>query len=266
MNDNFYLALAAILLIPIIPAYILYKFLPASDTDVSGPFKGLTLKLKGAFAGYFLLVLVSLGLQYALMNNKQEKVIEQLTADLRNSDSTNAQLNTKLNGAVTDWYVKGLISPAGKEGTRFFFDDGTTNNSPDGSFELIKRCIAKEGVAKPPKWMCVYNLNTGFKVISLNRELSHPDIAAYDIAFDDKQHEIRIRKPIPINSIEKDSIVAIANFIDKNPELKTKVVAIDPAFTQKAEIIQQEIRVDKQRRAQFDKIQLLNKKTTSPAL
>jgi hypothetical protein len=41
MTDNFYLTLAAILLISIIPAYILYKFLHASETNVSGPFQGL---------------------------------------------------------------------------------------------------------------------------------------------------------------------------------------------------------------------------------
>jgi hypothetical protein len=73
MADNFYLTLAAILLIPIIPAYILYKFLPASETDVSGPYQDLSLKLKGAFAGYFLLVMVGLALQYVIMNNKQER-------------------------------------------------------------------------------------------------------------------------------------------------------------------------------------------------
>lgn len=263
MTDNFYLALAAILIIPIIPAYILYKFLPASDTDVSGPFKGLTLKMKGAFAGYFLLVLIALGLQYVLMSNKQEKEIHRLSAALKQSDSIVAQLNTRLTGAVTDWYVKGLVSPANKEGTRFFFDDGTTNNSPDGSFELIKRCIAKEGTAKPPKWMCVYNVNTGFKVVSLNRELAHPDIAAYDISFDDTNHEIRIKKPIPINSIEKDSIVAIANFIENNPEIKTQVVAMDPMFTQKAEVFKQEIKIDRIRKANFDKA-LLQRRVATP--
>lgn len=73
MADNFYLTLAAILLLPLVPAFIIYKFLPASDTDVSGPYQGLSLKLKGAFAGYFLLVIVGLVLQYAVMNNKQEK-------------------------------------------------------------------------------------------------------------------------------------------------------------------------------------------------
>jgi hypothetical protein len=71
MSDNFFLVLAAILIVPLIPAYIIYKFLPASDTDVSGPYSGLSLKLKGAFAGYFLLVIVGLALQYAVMNNKQ---------------------------------------------------------------------------------------------------------------------------------------------------------------------------------------------------
>jgi hypothetical protein len=83
MADNFYLALAAILLVPIIPAYILYKFLPASDTDVSGPYQGLSLKLKGAFAGYFLLVMVGLALQYVIMNNKQERAIESLSAQTK---------------------------------------------------------------------------------------------------------------------------------------------------------------------------------------
>lgn len=112
----------------------------------------------------------------------------------------------------------------------FFYDDGTTNNAPDGSFELIKRSIAKEGKASPPKWMCVYNLNTGFKVVSLNRDIEHPDIASYNIAFDDSKHEILVKKPIDINSIEKDSVVAVANFIEKNPELKAKVLEINPNF------------------------------------
>ena len=48
------------ILLPIIPAYILYKTLPAKTT-VTGPFKGLNVQLGGAFGGYFLLVLVILG-------------------------------------------------------------------------------------------------------------------------------------------------------------------------------------------------------------
>src|ERR1043166_5494092 len=48
------------ILLPLTPAYILYKALPAK-TNVTGPFKGLNIQLSGAFAGYFLLVLVIMG-------------------------------------------------------------------------------------------------------------------------------------------------------------------------------------------------------------
>jgi hypothetical protein len=54
--DCLYLLL--ILLLPLLPAFVLFRFLPAS-ADVQGPFKGLTIKLGGAFAGYFLTVLLS---------------------------------------------------------------------------------------------------------------------------------------------------------------------------------------------------------------
>jgi hypothetical protein len=45
------------ILLPLLPAYILYRNLPAK-TVVKGPFKGLSIQLSGAFAGYFLLVLI----------------------------------------------------------------------------------------------------------------------------------------------------------------------------------------------------------------
>jgi hypothetical protein len=44
-------------LLPLVPAYILFRALP-SQAEVSGPFKGLTMKLGGAFAGYFLIFLL----------------------------------------------------------------------------------------------------------------------------------------------------------------------------------------------------------------
>lgn len=248
MTDNFFLVLAAILLVPLIPAFLIYKFLPASDTDVSGPYTGLSLKLKGAFAGYFLLVIVALLLQYRVMNNKQEKQIETLTREASQKDTAIAQLKSQVAASanpVIDWKIKGAVTPGGREGTRFFYDDGTTSNAPDGSFELIKRSIAREGTAKPPKWMCIYNAATGFKVVSLNRDIQHPDIAAFNVSFDDEKHEILVRKPIDINSIEKDSVVAVANFIEKNPELKAEVQRIDPTLFQKANMIQTQRQLDR---------------------
>lgn len=60
MNDIVLITIA--ILLPIAPAYILYKALPPEkESTVSGPFKGLMIKLSGAFAGYFLLVLTILG-------------------------------------------------------------------------------------------------------------------------------------------------------------------------------------------------------------
>ena len=45
------------MLLPILPAILLFKLLP-STADVSGPFQGLQIKLGGAVAVYFLLVLI----------------------------------------------------------------------------------------------------------------------------------------------------------------------------------------------------------------
>lgn len=48
-----------ILLVPMVPAFLLFKFLPSSASNVEGPFKGLNIKLSGAFAGYFVTVLLA---------------------------------------------------------------------------------------------------------------------------------------------------------------------------------------------------------------
>ena len=265
MTDNLYVALSAILLLPIIPAFILYKFLPSKEPDEVGgetgsigPVKALSWKLKGAFAGYFLLVMVGLALQYFGMNSRQQKQIDALNQSLKFSADSILTMKSQIIASanpVIDWTVKGLISPAEKEDTKFFYDDGTTNNSPDGTFKLVKRCIASQGTANPPGWICVYNSKKGFKIVSLNREIPHPDIAALNIAFDDTKHEIIIRKPIEINSIAKDSVVAVANFIQRNPTiLNTVVTTIDRNFIAKADVIKEEKETRRIQNLGFEKI------------
>ncbi len=62
MNDTLIeevIRMGAVILIPILPAYILYKTL-RSTAVVNGPLKGFKIHLGGAFAGYFTLVLVLL--------------------------------------------------------------------------------------------------------------------------------------------------------------------------------------------------------------
>ena len=62
--------IAVVVLVPLIPAFLLYKFLPHGRTEVGGPFKGLDIKLSGAFAGYFLVVLIVTSLLVFLIKTK----------------------------------------------------------------------------------------------------------------------------------------------------------------------------------------------------
>jgi hypothetical protein len=48
-----------VILLPIVPAYLLFKALPSS-ANLSGPLQGMELKLGGAFAGYFAIVVLVL--------------------------------------------------------------------------------------------------------------------------------------------------------------------------------------------------------------
>lgn len=52
------LTLVLVLILPLIPAYILFKTLPGG-AFVNGPLKGFDINLSGAFAGYFALVLLT---------------------------------------------------------------------------------------------------------------------------------------------------------------------------------------------------------------
>ena len=52
--------LCVVVLLPMVPALILFKALPESKGDVSGTLHGLDVKLKGGFAGYFAMVLLIL--------------------------------------------------------------------------------------------------------------------------------------------------------------------------------------------------------------
>jgi hypothetical protein len=55
-------ALLIIILVPVVPSYLLFRLLPEKAV-VTGPFKGLRIDLSGAFAGYFLIFLVLIGVR-----------------------------------------------------------------------------------------------------------------------------------------------------------------------------------------------------------
>jgi hypothetical protein len=56
---SIYFLLPMLVLLPLVPAFILFKVLKSSG-EIRGPLYGLTLQLGGAFAGYFALLLVLL--------------------------------------------------------------------------------------------------------------------------------------------------------------------------------------------------------------
>lgn len=67
MNSGNALLLLMAVLLPLIPAYILYRLLP-SQADLEGPWKGMKLKMSGAFAGYFVLMISLFGFSSRLPN------------------------------------------------------------------------------------------------------------------------------------------------------------------------------------------------------
>lgn len=68
-DQNFFVVLMVVaILLPIIPSFIFFKYLP-SDANMQGPFKGMKTKLGGAFAGYFVIFIVMVGL---INNNKKQ--------------------------------------------------------------------------------------------------------------------------------------------------------------------------------------------------
>src|SRR5258705_5318010 len=135
-TNVFIYLLAAILLLPLIPAFILYKFLP-SKTNVSGPFKGLNLKLTGAFAGYFLLVLTAIGVFFPLLKNDQAKVIEQQNEKIN-------QLENVMN-EHQQWVMKGNIVSTSPKQTKVFFDESGTNFWETGEFAMTFNAELQNG-------------------------------------------------------------------------------------------------------------------------
>lgn len=261
MTDNFYLALAAILLIPVIPAFILYKFLPASDTDVSGPYKGLSLKLKGAFAGYFLLVIVGVTLQYFVMGNQQNKQIEKLQRETAQKDSAIARLQTQLQKATipaVNWQIKGKLLNQAQKNIRVWFDTRTVTQNDNGVFEMSK--TAAINASEPPYWINFYNEDLGFKQINLDTEFDNPDITDYNILFDTLQHLITIKKPVTIDSRKKADTAAVANYLDEHPELKTTVATIDPVLIQRADTVKKQLQKDRLKYLNLQKLELEKEK------
>ena len=213
-TNTFIYVLAALLLLPLIPAFLLYKFLP-SKTSVAGPFKGLNLKLTGAFGGYFLLVVTAIGVFFPLLKNEQSKLIDQQNEKIK-------QLESML-GSHQQWTMKGNIVSSSPKQTKVFFDESGTSFYETGEFAMNFNAELQQGKAVLPKALCIFNKDDGYKVLNLRRDFKSNDIKNYGIGFDDSARLIKIDSAIDIQSKAQAKIEIENNLIEK---IKTNQVNI----------------------------------------
>jgi len=167
---------------PLLPAYILYKMLP-STTTVSGPFKGLTINLTGAFGGYFILVLLLLGF-----------VATRFTSSKYQYDS---------------WQIKGTAgfqqtanAPDLRAISLFVRPPNPVINE-DGSFEM--EVLAKKGSDFP--FLIVDHPGFKREVVSLRKE-PDPYAKPYVKEYDDKAKQIIIKTPVLLQEQRRTSYSA----------------------------------------------------------
>jgi hypothetical protein len=194
MSSSFLLILVIIFLLPLVPSFLLYKFLPSKST-ATGPFKGLNLKLSGAFAGYFILLLFAGGITFPLMNNEQQKKIDDLTR----------QLNA-LQGSVQEWKMIGSVVSSVPEQTKVFYDEDHTRFVSTGDFDVKFYCEVEDGRPVLPKALCFFNKQDGYRVININRQTNPADLATFNVTFNDSLRQILIGNPIDLQSKSRDSI------------------------------------------------------------
>lgn len=102
----FVLLPAMLLLLPLVVSLVLYRFVP-SDTVVSGPFKGLNIKLTGAFGAYFLTVLVLVGVFYDLVERRESRRLAELE---KQYEERIAALRDRIANSWEMWQLQGTVA------------------------------------------------------------------------------------------------------------------------------------------------------------
>jgi hypothetical protein len=164
-----YLVLA--LLLPLAPAYLLYKNLP-STAVVSGPFKGLTVQLSGAFAAYFILVLMVQG--YILLRPKPRPPVEMYMV--------HGRLSNVDKQSVDDVVQRIALRP-----------DGRTS-SPEGEFSLAVLVVPDASGDRAFPHLVIQYPEYETKSVDLsNSPIFHQEYEA-----EHKNKQITIKQPIAL--------------------------------------------------------------------
>ena len=189
MDTNLLYTLVCVLLIPLIPAMLLYKFLP-SKTAVDGPFKGLNIKLSGAFSGYFLLVLLAISISVMVSRSENTKLHEQLD-----------QLKA-LNANYQDWEITGKVDVDNPPLTTIF--SNIDKAQPDNSGFFRTKILLKKN-RNTLNMLCIYHRSGRYKILNLNKEFPPNDIENYNINIDTSTRKIKISKTISLVSQDYNS-------------------------------------------------------------
>jgi len=171
-----------ILLLPLLPAFVLFRFLPSSS-DVQGPFKGLTVKLGGAFAGYFLTVLLSWQVAGSLLAPTW-------------SDNWNVVARITFNDGDHRSPSEALV----------IVNPPSPNIDSSGLLQMrIPIPRAHNGPADVQRLIVAFN---GYETVSVPLDPDNTHLGAYgglnyDIKFDKTNHQILVGKPIILTKVSE---------------------------------------------------------------
>lgn len=159
-----------IILLPIVPALILYLAIPAQQSEVEGKYQGLNIKLKGAFGSYFILALMLLGFITARVMSEQE---------------------------FEYWTIEGDINSTGIDDPRqvvFSIQPPARQISLDGHFYIENVPIAKgKNQHSTLNLQFVKNGQTRSQVVHLGKNI-HLPFLIHQLEFN--ENHVRIKTPI----------------------------------------------------------------------
>jgi hypothetical protein len=144
------LALLLITLLPIVPAYVLFRLLP-SKAAVSGPFKGLKMNLSGAFAGYFLVFLTLIGIRGNFEGTAYQEWLVKGTVALSDSPAPPQYLDPR----YVTFSVPSMRTPTSQNFSLNFI------RTSDGQFDYPSMHIDYPGYAPRVFWLGPKNQSEG---------------------------------------------------------------------------------------------------------
>ena len=176
--------LATMILLPVVPAFLLYRVLPSGEQpkgerdQVTGVFQGLQIKLGGAFAGYFLVLLIA-----------------------------NSYVRTNLSNESSEydfWTVEGRveIEPGLHRDLQFAIKPPLPQPEPNGQFVVRDVPVPKNPTGVSPTLVIMLdNHDPATVTLSENRKLGDD----YGIEFNSKEKKITIRNRIVLREQAENS-------------------------------------------------------------